>query len=77
MPSFSMRPAKYFYDKPFPKYLDPKTVLIYCTNIARTANVRTRHFTPYVYRLSDNLRKVYIHKLHYTVVYKAVFSTYV
>jgi hypothetical protein len=24
-----MRPAKYFYDKPFPKYLDPKTVLIY------------------------------------------------
>jgi hypothetical protein len=29
MPSFSMRPAKYFYDKPSPKYLDPKTVLIY------------------------------------------------
>ncbi len=29
MPSFSMRPAKYFYDKPLPKYLDPKTVLIY------------------------------------------------
>ncbi len=29
MPSFSMRPAKYFYDKPMPKYLDPKTVLIY------------------------------------------------
>jgi hypothetical protein len=25
-----MRPAKYFYDKPLPKYLDPKTVLIYC-----------------------------------------------
>ncbi len=24
-----MRPAKYFYDKPLPKYLDPKTVLIY------------------------------------------------
>jgi hypothetical protein len=30
MHSFSMRPAKYFYDKPLPKYLDPKTVLIYC-----------------------------------------------
>jgi hypothetical protein len=29
MPSFLMRPAKYFYDKPLPKYLDPKTVLIY------------------------------------------------
>ncbi len=27
--SFSMRPAKCFYDKPLPKYLDPKTVLIY------------------------------------------------
>jgi hypothetical protein len=30
MLSFSMRPPKYFYDKPLPKYLDPKTVLIYC-----------------------------------------------
>jgi hypothetical protein len=29
MPSFAMRPAKYFYDNPLPKYLDPKTVLIY------------------------------------------------
>jgi hypothetical protein len=29
IPSFSMRPAKYFYDKPLPKYLDPITVLIY------------------------------------------------
>ncbi len=29
MHSFSMRPAKYFYDKPLPKHLDPKTVLIY------------------------------------------------
>ena len=29
MPSFSMRTAKYFYDNPLPKYLDPKTVLIY------------------------------------------------
>ena len=29
MHSFSMRPSKYFYDKPLPKYLDPKTVLIY------------------------------------------------
>ncbi len=29
MHRFSMRPAKYFYDKPLPKYLDPKTVLIY------------------------------------------------
>jgi hypothetical protein len=29
MHSFSRRPAKYFYDKPLPKYLDPKTVLIY------------------------------------------------
>jgi hypothetical protein len=28
-PSFSVRPAKYFYDKPLPKYLDPKIVLIY------------------------------------------------
>jgi hypothetical protein len=24
-----MRPSKYFYDKPLPKYLDLKTVLIY------------------------------------------------
>ncbi len=29
MHSFSMRPAKYFYDKPLPNYHDPKTVLIY------------------------------------------------
>jgi hypothetical protein len=29
MHSFSMRPSKYFYDEPLPKYLDPKTVLIY------------------------------------------------
>jgi hypothetical protein len=29
MHSFSMGPAKYFYDKPLTKYLDPKTVLIY------------------------------------------------
>ncbi len=29
MHSFSMRPAKYFYDKPLTKYLDSKTVLIY------------------------------------------------
>ncbi len=29
MLSFQMRPSKYFYDKPLPKYLDPKTVLIY------------------------------------------------
>ncbi len=30
MPSFSMRPAKYFYDNPLPKYLDPKTTLTGC-----------------------------------------------
>ncbi len=30
MRSFLMRPAKYFYDKLLPKYLEPKTVLIYC-----------------------------------------------
>jgi hypothetical protein len=29
MHSFSMRPAKYFNDKPLPNYIDPKTVLIY------------------------------------------------
>jgi hypothetical protein len=29
MHSFSMRPATYFYDKLLPKYLDPKSVLIY------------------------------------------------
>ncbi len=29
MLSFSMRPAKYFQYNPLPKYLDPKTVLIY------------------------------------------------
>jgi hypothetical protein len=29
MYSFSMRPTKYFYDKPLPKCLDPKTILIY------------------------------------------------
>ncbi len=29
MHSFSMRPAKYFYDKPLPKYIDEITVLIY------------------------------------------------
>jgi hypothetical protein len=29
MLSFHMRPSKYFYDKPLPKYLDSKTVLIY------------------------------------------------
>jgi hypothetical protein len=29
MHSFSMRPAKYFYDNPLPNNLDPKTVLIY------------------------------------------------
>jgi hypothetical protein len=30
--SFSMRPSKYFYDKPLPKCLDPKTILIYHTH---------------------------------------------
>ncbi len=29
MHTFLMRHAKYFYDKQLPKYLDPKTVLIY------------------------------------------------
>jgi hypothetical protein len=29
MHSFSERPLKYFYYEPLPKYLDPKTVLIY------------------------------------------------
>ncbi len=29
MPSFSMKPAKYLYDKPLPNYLVPKTVLSY------------------------------------------------
>ncbi len=29
MHGFSMRPEKYFYDKPLSKYLDVKTVLIY------------------------------------------------
>jgi hypothetical protein len=29
MHSFSMRPEKYLYDKPVPKYIDLKTVLIY------------------------------------------------
>ncbi len=29
MHSFSMTPAKYFYNKPLPKYFDPKNVLIY------------------------------------------------
>ncbi len=24
-----MKPSKYFYDKPLPKYIDSKTVLIY------------------------------------------------
>jgi hypothetical protein len=36
MPSFSLRSAKYFYDKPLPKYLDPKTVLIYRPHPALT-----------------------------------------
>ncbi len=27
--SFKKRPSKYLYDKPLPKYLDSKTVLIY------------------------------------------------
>jgi hypothetical protein len=29
MHSFSIRPAKYFHDKPLPKYIDLKTLLIY------------------------------------------------
>ncbi len=29
MLSFYMRPFKYFYDKPLPKYIDSKNVLIY------------------------------------------------
>jgi hypothetical protein len=37
MPSFSMRPAKYFYDNLLPKYLDPKTVLIYCPHPVQMA----------------------------------------
>jgi hypothetical protein len=28
--SFPIRPARHFYDKPLPKYFDPKTVLICC-----------------------------------------------
>ncbi len=39
MPSFSMRPAKYFYDEPLPKYLDPKTVLIYLPHPVQGENL--------------------------------------
>ncbi len=33
MGSFPMNIANYFYDKPLRKYLDSKTVLIYCPNL--------------------------------------------
>ncbi len=36
MHSFSMRPAKYFYGKPLPEYLDPKTGLTYRPHPVRT-----------------------------------------
>jgi hypothetical protein len=39
MLSFSMRPPQYFYDKPLPKYLDPKTVLIYCPHPVYTCMI--------------------------------------
>ncbi len=40
-PSFSMRPAKYFYDKPLPKYLDPKifTFLKFAAGIVDTGGI--------------------------------------
>jgi hypothetical protein len=49
MHSFSMRPAKNFYDKPLPKYLDPKTVLIYRPHPVQKVmqfNIQTKAFIP-------------------------------
>ncbi len=37
MHRFRMRPAKYLHGKPMPKYLDPKTVLIYRLHPAEKA----------------------------------------
>jgi hypothetical protein len=39
MPSFLMRPSKYFYDKPLPKHLEPKTVLIYLPHPVAFCNI--------------------------------------
>jgi hypothetical protein len=52
MHSFSMRPAKYFYDKPLPKYLDPKTVLIYRPHpveyLSSGLNFKLTHFITWI-----------------------------
>jgi hypothetical protein len=45
MHSFSMRPAKYFYDKPLPKYIDLKTVLIYRPHPVYTVYIYKLHTT--------------------------------
>jgi hypothetical protein len=44
MHSFSMRPAKYFYGKPLPKYLNPKTVLIYHPHSVQGADDKLGQF---------------------------------
>jgi hypothetical protein len=42
MHSFSMRNAKYFYEKPLPKYLDTKTVLVYCPHPVNVTSKRNK-----------------------------------
>jgi hypothetical protein len=49
MHSFSMRPAKYFYDKPLTKYLDSKTVLIYCPHPVDELLVLQGHWTVFIH----------------------------
>ncbi len=52
-----MRPSKYFYDKPLPKYLDSRTVLIYRPHpvlVARSANDVSFRASPVIKRSSKD-----------------------
>ena len=60
MPSFSMRPAKYFYDKPLPKYLDPKTVLIYLPHPVQYFHFKLK--TEYAPFLAWTVHNIYLLK---------------
>ena len=56
MHSFSMRPSKYFYDEPLPKYLDLKTVLIYRPHPVQRNNIQQLQERDLLYDLSEVVR---------------------
>ncbi len=62
MHSFSMRPAKYFYDNPLPNYLDPITVLIYRPHpVYKIGEIKYTSIYPVVMQSCTKKGKHYVH----------------